>query len=53
LPRPVYTTAPDDSRGFDAGDDLDAAAASLAGFDVDVEYTFQAACPFHGSTLSG
>ena len=32
----------DHQRVFDAGDDLDAAAASLTGLDVDVEYPLQA-----------
>ena len=32
----------DDQRIFDAGDDLDGAAAALAGLDVDVEHTLQA-----------
>ena len=29
-------------RSFDAGDELDAAAAAVAGFDVDLEYALQA-----------
>jgi len=28
-------------RSFDTGDDLDGAAAAVAGLDVDVEYSFQ------------
>jgi hypothetical protein len=32
----------DQHRSFDAGDDLDGAAAAVAGLDVDVEYALQA-----------
>ena len=37
----------DHHRIFDAGDDLDLACASLAGFNVDVEYALQSARPRH------
>ena len=40
----------DDHRIIDAGDDLDAAAASPTGLDVDVEYPHQALRPGHRGT---
>ena len=38
----------DDSRIFNASDDLDVTAAAVAGLDVDVEDSFKALRPSHG-----
>jgi len=43
----------DDCRVLDAGDDLDGAAALLAGFDVDLEYPFKTLRPGHGGAALG
>lgn len=47
----VIDDAPEDGGVFATGDDLDLAATSLAGFDIDVEYALQAAYPRHGGAL--
>ena len=38
-------------RIFDTGDNTDAAAAMLAGLDLDIENPFEPLCPGHGSML--
>ena len=38
---------------FDTGDDFDSAATLIAGFDIDLENTFQALSPSHGSMSLG
>ena len=37
----------DHYRVFNTGNDLDRATAFAAGFDIDMEHTFQALCPSH------
>jgi len=37
----------DHRRVFDAGDDADITTAFAAGFDIDIEYTFQSLYPGH------
>ena len=44
----------DDGGVFDAGDDPEVGAASIADIEVDVEHAFQAPGPGHGgATLGG
>ncbi len=44
----------DDGGVFDVGDDLEVAAAGVAGLDVDIEHALEAPGPGHGNTaLSG